>query len=64
MGKVTNFSILLNTNRKVFYPGEQIVGQVVVCLSESLETKGIKLVFEGKFVSFIFLMDVKEKSLC
>ena len=47
MGKVTEFRILLNTNRQVFYPGEQISGNVVLTLNETLETKGIRLVFEG-----------------
>ena len=48
MGKLTEFIIILNTQRVVFYPGEQISGQVVVNLLEPMDMRGIKLEFEGE----------------
>lgn len=48
MGKLTEFLIVLNTQRQVFYPGEQIVGQVVLNLNQPMDMKGIKMEFEGK----------------
>lgn len=48
MGKLTEFIIILNTQRVVFYPGEQISGQVVVNLLEPMDMRGIELEFEGK----------------
>ena len=48
MGKLTEFIIILNTQRVVFYPGEQISGQVVVNLLKPMDIRGIKLKFEGE----------------
>ena len=48
MGKLTEFIIILNTQRVVFYPGEKISGQVVVDLLEPMNMRGIELKFEGK----------------
>ena len=53
MGKLTEFIIILNTQRVVFYPGEQISGQVVVNLLEPMDMRGIQLEFEGEHL-FIY----------
>ena len=53
MGKLTEFIIILNTQRVVFYPGEQISGQVVVNLPEPMAMRGIILELEGEHL-FIY----------
>ena len=60
MGKLTEFIIILNTQRIVFYPGEQISGQVVVNLLEPMDMRGIKLEFEGEH---LFMYGFVKKTL-
>ena len=47
MGKVQHFSISFNNERQVYYPGEQLSGNVVLVLKEPMETRAIKMEFEG-----------------
>ena len=56
MGKLTEFLIVLNTQRQVFYPGEQIVGQVVLNLNQPMDMKGIKMEFEG-IIQCVYLVE-------
>jgi len=48
MGKIQFFAINFNTERQVFYPGEQLAGNVVLVLTEPMEARAIKMEFEGK----------------
>lgn len=45
---VREFSIQLDSNRQVFYPGEQITGNVVLDLHGQMNMKGVTIEFEGK----------------
>lgn len=51
---VKEFSVKLDTNRQVFYPGETISGHVVVNLQGQLQMRGIKIEFDGMY--FVFLL--------
>ena len=56
MGKIQFFAINFNTERQVFYPGEQLSGNVVLVLNEPMEARAIKMEFEGiSFSSLTFL---------
>ncbi|XP_047138082.1 arrestin domain-containing protein 3 [Hydra vulgaris] len=48
MGKLTEFAILFDHNREVFYPGQNVSGCVVMTLSSPMEMRGIKLLAQGK----------------
>ena len=48
MGKLNLFGINFNTDKQVFYPGEQLSGYVIVNLKEPMDTRCIKIEFEGK----------------
>ncbi|XP_065679649.1 arrestin domain-containing protein 3 isoform X3 [Hydra vulgaris] len=48
MGKLTEFAILFDNNREVFYPGQNVSGCVVMTLSSPMEMRGIKLIAQGK----------------
>ena len=50
MGKLTEFIIVLDTEREVFYPGELISGKVVVSLVRPMDMRGIKREFKGGFL--------------
>ena len=53
MGKIQHFSINFNNERQVYYPGEQLSGNVVLVLNEPMETRAIKMDFEG--ITFVVL---------
>ncbi|XP_065656482.1 arrestin domain-containing protein 3 [Hydra vulgaris] len=48
MVKLTEFAIIFDNNREVFYPGEEVTGSVVMGLSRPMEMRGIKLIVAGK----------------
>ena len=54
MTKLTEFKLEIDTRRKVFAPGDQIPCIVILTLDDQLETKGIEIVFEGKWVCVFF----------
>ncbi|XP_066930482.1 arrestin domain-containing protein 3-like [Clytia hemisphaerica] len=45
---VREFSIMLDSNRQVFYPGETVTGNVILDLQGQMSMKGITIEFEGK----------------
>ena len=45
---LTEFAVNLDTNRHVFYPGEQLTGHVVVHLNNFMEMRGLRIEFQGK----------------
>lgn len=49
MGKLRLFGINLNTNSQVFYSGQQLSGYVIIDLSEPMETRGLRIEFEGLY---------------
>ena len=58
MGKIQFFAINFNTERQVFYPGEQLAGNVVLVLNEPMEARAVKMEFEGiSFFSVILLSE-------
>ena len=46
---VREFSIKLDSNRQVFYPGESITGNVILDIQGQMNMKGITIEFEGTF---------------
>ena len=48
MGKIAEFNIVLHNNRQVFYPGEQLSGEVILNLNEPMKMKAIRIECEGK----------------
>lgn len=62
MGKLTEFIILLNTQPVVFYPGEQISGQVFVNFLGRMDMRGIELEFEGKHLLELAFYDNLRKN--
>jgi len=47
MGKLSLFTIKLDNERQVIYPGEQLTGYVTVILNEPMEIRSIRMEFEG-----------------
>ena len=47
MGKLQFLAINFNNERQVFYPGEQLAGNVVLILNGPMEVRAIKMEFEG-----------------
>jgi len=47
MGKLSLFTINLDNERQVIYPGEQLTGYVTVILNEPMEIRSIRMEFEG-----------------
>jgi len=45
---VREFTILLDSNRQVFYPGESITGNVILDIQGQMNMKGVTIEFEGK----------------
>ena len=52
MGKIQFFAINFNNERQVFYPEEQLAGNVVLVLNEPMEARAIKMEFEMQFFFF------------
>ena len=48
MTKLTEFKLKLNTNQKIFRPGDQIPCKVILTLDRLMETKGIAVISKGK----------------
>ena len=48
MSKIAEFSVNLNTNRQVYYPGSQIAGYVVLNLIQPMNMRGLRIELEGK----------------
>ncbi|XP_039254091.2 arrestin domain-containing protein 17-like [Styela clava] len=48
MGKLTQFGLLFNEERAVYFPGNTISGQLVVQLSSPMEMKAIRIKFVGR----------------
>ena len=46
---VREFVIELDSTRHVFYPGEQITGNVILGLPGPMMMRGITIEFEGRF---------------
>ena len=47
MGKITEFKIILPTNKQVYYPGEEVIGEVIVNLSKPMDVKKISVKCRG-----------------
>ncbi|CAH1233700.1 ARRDC3 [Branchiostoma lanceolatum] len=47
MGKLQEFSVMLNNNVDVFQNGQWVCGQVVVNLNEGMKMRGVRLKFHG-----------------
>ena len=60
--KLTEFIIILNTQPVVFYPGEQISGQVFVNFLGRMDMRGIELEFEGKHLLELAFYDNLRKN--
>ena len=68
MGKIVEFNVVLHGNRLVYYPGEQIFGEVILNLNEPMEMRGLRIECEGmikkkqtSFYSYIYSVKCKER---
>lgn len=48
MTKLTEFKLNLNTNQKIFQPGDEIPCKVILTLDRLMKTKGIAVISKGK----------------
>ena len=55
---IRQFSIILDTNRQVFYPGETLSGNVVLDVSGAYKVNGITLKFEGEFICSYIQLEI------
>ena len=52
---IRQFSIKLDTNRQVFYPGETISGNVILDVNGAYNVKEIAIKFEGMFIDVLMI---------
>ena len=49
VSKIIEFNIVLHSNRQVFYPGDEISGEVILNLEEPIEMEGLYIECQGIF---------------
>ena len=48
MTKLTEFKLKFDTDREFFKPGDEIPCKIILTLDGQMETKGIKIMSQGK----------------
>ena len=56
MTKLTEFKLKFDTDREFFKPGDEIPCKIILTLDGQMETKGIKIVSQGKWINLNYFM--------